>query len=348
MARPEITWTSFTRLRRPTRVLSGPMYNTRPVTAQASTTTAVAQWSARSAAVNRASSPSSDAATGLDRFVVAAVGPPDPGVDVVAPLLPVAGIELARHLDPLQPLERLVAVHGGDVEPDRAAVRTGDGLAQHLVGHEHVVAPGLVEREALGVRPVERPDAQVGGRRLDTGLVEELADLDALPRHVEHAPAGDALEVAHQVGLGTLAQVVERERQRPVDQAVDGEPVLGLAALREVPDHRVDAEAPGGGDERGEPRRIVLRDGPQQPLDAGLRGVAEQDAQPPEAEHAQHEPSADGRSRSVGIAAVPGIRAIARWRALAGWRGLAGRGHAIKARRAACLRPVAGPGFTGL
>src|SRR3954471_13030491 len=113
-----------------------------PVAISTPNSAALTQCSACSASSNRASRARSGAS---DRTVVTAVGFSDPAVGVVAPDLPVAlpGGELG-HLDRVQPLDRLVAVHGGDVEPDRAAVGPGPRLAQHLVGDDDVVAAGLV------------------------------------------------------------------------------------------------------------------------------------------------------------------------------------------------------------
>src|SRR5436305_11075782 len=108
-----------------------------PVAISTPNRAAFTQCSACSASSNRASRARSGAS---DRTVVTAVGPADPAVGVVAPDLPVAlpGGELGD-LDGVQPLDGLVAVHGGDVEPDRAAVGGGHGLAEHLVGDDHVV-----------------------------------------------------------------------------------------------------------------------------------------------------------------------------------------------------------------
>ena len=107
----------------------------------------------------------------------------------------------------------------------------GHGPVQHLVGDQHVVAAGLVEREALGVGAVEAPDAQVRGAGGDAGLVEQVGEPHALPPHVGHPPAGDALEVEGQLALRAGQQVVERQVERAVDHAVDGEPVV-LGGLR--------------------------------------------------------------------------------------------------------------------
>src|SRR5205823_13801765 len=89
-------------------------------------------------------------------LVVATIRLPHPTVDVVAPVLPVALLRLAgRDVDGVEPLARLVAVHGGDVHPYRSAVGVRDRLALHRVGDDHVLAPGLQHGQALGVGAVE-------------------------------------------------------------------------------------------------------------------------------------------------------------------------------------------------
>src|SRR4051812_2253125 len=67
-----------------------------------------------------------------DGLVVAAIRLPDPCVHVVAALLPVAGRRLAvRDPDAVEPLARLVAVHGCHVEAHGPAVLGRHRLALH-------------------------------------------------------------------------------------------------------------------------------------------------------------------------------------------------------------------------
>src|SRR5260221_212226 len=113
---------------------------------------AFAQCTQRSTGANRSSR---DGASGRGS-VVSAIRLPDPRVDVVAPVLPVALVRLAGGARAaVQPLARLVAVHRRDVEPDRPAVVAADAVALHVVRDHHVGAAGLLERQALGVRAVE-------------------------------------------------------------------------------------------------------------------------------------------------------------------------------------------------
>jgi hypothetical protein len=172
-------------------------------------------------------------------------------------------------------------------------VLAADRAVLHAVGGDDVVAAGLVQREALGVHAVEGPDAQVGGALADPRLVQQGGELDAGPGDVGHPPAGDALEVELQVGLGPVEQVLVAEAERALDHAVDGQAVVGGAAAGQRAGHGVDAEPPGGRDERGEAGGVTLGERAQRALQAGLDGVAEDDAGGPEPEHPEHDAPAD-------------------------------------------------------
>src|SRR5947209_19283996 len=89
---------------------------------------ALTQCSARSARSNRTTKTRSDGS------VVTAVRLSDPRVDVIAPVFPVARTRLRDDGDLLQPLARLVAVHGRHVEASGASVDRREGLSFHLVG----------------------------------------------------------------------------------------------------------------------------------------------------------------------------------------------------------------------
>ena len=144
----------------------------------------------------------------------------------------------------------------------------------------------------------------------DAGLVEEVGDPHALPPHVLHPPAGDALEIEGQLALGPGQQVGERQVERPVDHAVDGEAVVLAAALGKPAGDRVDAEPARRGHERRQPGRVVGGDGPQGGLEARLHPVADDDAHRTEAQHAEHDAAPDGRALLGGqvdrVAVVPG------------------------------------------
>ena len=95
----------------------------------------------------------------------------DPGVGRVALVLPVAVDDVVRDFDPVQPLDRLVAVHGCDVQPNGTAVVCCDVGAEHLVRHEDVGTLRLRECETLGVDAVGREESrarlpQVSPRRV--------------------------------------------------------------------------------------------------------------------------------------------------------------------------------------
>src|SRR3954463_2981528 len=140
----------------------GPAYSAAPVSMSTPNSDALTQWSVRSTRSNRSSGisarPRARVATS-GGVVIAPVGTADPAVDVIAPHFPVALLHVTRQLDGVEPLERLVAVHRRDVEPDRPAVHVGQRVALELVRDEHVASARLVEGEALGVRAVERREA---------------------------------------------------------------------------------------------------------------------------------------------------------------------------------------------
>src|ERR687888_2010015 len=108
----------------------------RPVAIITRNVDASSQCTARSAWLNRRTY--SDAV---------AVGASDPGIDVVAVLLPVSGDELGDELDPGEPLHVLVAVHLGDHEPERRPVGAAERRAVHMVGEHDLREGRLVERE---------------------------------------------------------------------------------------------------------------------------------------------------------------------------------------------------------
>src|SRR3984893_6302111 len=113
---------SLTRCRRLTTSDSCGTYSAAPVASTVRNSTALVQCNTRSPRSNRRSAVS-------DGRVVAAIGTPDPRVDVVPVLLPVSGDHLVGELDPVQPFQGLVAVHRRHVHPDRAAVLAGHGRA---------------------------------------------------------------------------------------------------------------------------------------------------------------------------------------------------------------------------
>ena len=126
----------------------------------------------------------------------------------------------------------------------------------------------------------------MGGRRLDAHLVEQIGELDPLPGHVGDPPTGHALEVLREHGLREpVPEVGEVEHGRSVHRAVDREPVLGLAPLRQRPGDGVDAEPARGREQAGETGAVVERDGPEHGLHAGLHLGSPEDAGGAEAEH---------------------------------------------------------------
>src|SRR5262245_35058237 len=227
--------------------------------------------------------------------VVTVVGAPDPAVDVVPAVLPVAGHDLVARVDAIEPLDRLVAVHGRHVEPDGTAVRVRQLLSLQLVGDQHVVAARLLQREALGVRAVEGAKPQRLGGRLYSGAIEHVGEPDAPPLHVEDAPPRHALEVAGEAGRRHRAQVLVGERERLVDEPADVEPVLVVAPVRHRPRDRVDAEA-SDGQEAGQACAVLGQVRAHLLLEPALRVRPPQDPGRAHAQEPEEHPPSDRRA----------------------------------------------------
>src|SRR4051795_1320522 len=135
-------WTVRTSSRRPTSCDSGPTYSIAAVTRQAPMSRPVVRCTQRVDRPNRTTvSDGACVAVALvsaGALIVAAVRLADPGVDVVAQVLPVTGLDPVDDLDAAEPLAGLVPVHRGGVEPDGTAVLVGDRLVVHLRGDQHV------------------------------------------------------------------------------------------------------------------------------------------------------------------------------------------------------------------
>src|SRR5262249_3372315 len=123
---PVQKWTSLTNGRRPTALESDGMYSTSPEPSSTKKAHACTQCRRRSVTVNRST------------YLEEAVGPPDPGVRVVAPLLPVRRARADDEPDPFDPLDVLVAVHPRDHDANGGAVLARERFPVHLVREHHV------------------------------------------------------------------------------------------------------------------------------------------------------------------------------------------------------------------
>ena len=179
------------------------------------------------------------------RVVVAAVALADPTVDVVAVVLPVAGLDLVDDLDAARATcttcsRTSARRRGGPARRGRCVT----GLPSSSYATITSCAPRLVEREALGVRAVERREPQTparpaarrpgrGGRRSSRRV---------------HCTSGTRQPVTHWKSLvssvgGSALQLGVGERERLVDEPVDRQPVVGLGSREgSDADDRVDAE----------------------------------------------------------------------------------------------------------
>src|SRR5438128_2099007 len=135
--------------------------------------TARAQWASRSTRSKRRRRRSS-----AGPFIASSVGVPHPGVDVVAVLLPEAGLDAIDDAYGRQPLERLVAVHRCHVQAYRPAMLARHRAAEHAVGHDDVRSAGLVEGEALEVRPVVGLEGERLGPTLYPRRSQDLGQAD--------------------------------------------------------------------------------------------------------------------------------------------------------------------------
>ena len=83
----------------------------------------------------------------------------------------------------------------------------------------------LVEREALGVRAVERCEAQRRRRRLHARGVEHIAQVHAAPVDAGDAPSGHALEIALRwvagIAISSSYDNVEPVVHQPADLQAD-------------------------------------------------------------------------------------------------------------------------------
>src|SRR5581483_8497480 len=197
------------------------------------------------------------------------------------------------HVDAVEPLARLVAVHRRHVDPHRSTVLARDRLAVHRVRHNHVRAQGLIHRQALGVLAVEGMELDAARTWFDAGPRQQVTETYADPLHVVHAPAGDALEVLVEVGGRHRLQVGEGEIERLVDVAPDLQPVLGLALVRQFAGDRVDPKAPDRQEAR-QPRAVAGRDRRQRVLQPVLRLGPEDHARGRQADHAEEDAAPDG------------------------------------------------------
>src|SRR5829696_5441050 len=311
---PAYTWTWRNSSRRPNIAENGPAYSTAPVSISTPNSAAVVQCAARSTRSKRGITAASWC------VVVPVVRASDPRVDVVAAVFPVAGDDLIGHLDPVEPLDRLVAVHRRDVEPHRTAVGVRQLFAFELIGHEDVVAPSLLQREALRIRSVERPESQRLRARLHTGAVQDVAEADALPLDGEDPPARHALEVAGQAGRRHRPEIAVRERERLVDEAGDAEAILVVRAMRHRSRDRVDAE-PADRQQPGQSRAVLRQVRADVLLEPTLRLRAPQNPRRARAEQSQEHPPADRRAvHAVRIRTHPPGWISGGWRVLRTFR----------------------------
>src|SRR6478736_1447842 len=142
-ASPVSKCTSLTKPRRPTSELRRGKYNTSPEPSSTKNAAACTQCRVRSVRENRWMSRGALVKSAGSRVTGSeAIRLADVCIDVVAALLPVAGIDVVGDDDLRDPLHILVAVHLRDHDANRCAVVARERLAVHLVGEHRVVELG--------------------------------------------------------------------------------------------------------------------------------------------------------------------------------------------------------------
>ena len=147
-------------------------------------------------------------------------------------------------------------------------------------------------------------------RLLHAGAVEQVGEAHALPLDLGHPPAGDALEVARQLGRRHRDELVVGERERLVDEAVDLQPVVGPAPRRQAAGDGVDPE-PADREQRRQPGPVLGDERADLAFEPVLDAGAEQHARGADAEQARNTrrptgvPVASGAGLGVGSSATP-------------------------------------------
>ena len=90
-----------------------------------------------------------------------AVGTADPGIDVIAALLPESRRGAGHKLDPLQPFDVLIAVHLGDHEPRSARRARGRAAPRPSCGRASRRQHRLAKRQRVRVRLLHRDEVDV-------------------------------------------------------------------------------------------------------------------------------------------------------------------------------------------
>src|SRR5512145_924397 len=146
-------------------------------------------------AVTAAGRHSSFAAAACDTASVSRVTLLLPGiaVHVVAAQLPEPRLVALGELQAVQPLRRLPEIEMRDEQAGGTAVLGRDRLAL-VRDRDHPAPADKVLRRHIGRIAVDRMGENVGRRRLDAGVGEEIVDRDPLPRRVELAPLRDAMD----------------------------------------------------------------------------------------------------------------------------------------------------------
>src|SRR5881296_1443693 len=187
-----------TQNRWPTIWLNDGTYITTPVTSSTSTAAATDQCSAFSVA--------------------------DAGVRVIAPSLPVANAGGLHDGDPAQPLDTFVAVVERHDQPRGRSALRAERRVPDAEGDDHAGFVRDLQVEVVHVRAVPRLEAQGAPGRPHRGEVDEGGERDPAPAHARNGPPADAVEVGGHGLQADRYELVQAQRERLVDEAVDGQP----------------------------------------------------------------------------------------------------------------------------
>jgi len=182
-------------------------------------------------------------------------------VHVIAVALPEAGASAERSSSPRSHFADFQKVQVWDHHPHRAAVDRLDLVALVGVRHDRLVR-GDVGQGDVGRVPLLGVLHHVGRRRLHPCPLEQVPDPHPRPRGVELRPLRHAVDVERRRQGRHRAQLVEIDRERPIDQAEHGQAPLVRAVLGHVT-HVQHGEAIGQVLPRRQAGRVVPRRRPR-------------------------------------------------------------------------------------
>ncbi len=137
-------------------------------------------------------------------------------------LLPISLVVVIQDFDLCQPFYVFDPIDPRHHRPQRETVSFGELDAVHPIGQKDVIVQGPIQRNAIGVE-VCAMEGHLYGRRVRSGLLDELLQADPLPdRIADQIPRHlvvNALERDHLLDGGAFQEVRVTQTQRPCDAA---------------------------------------------------------------------------------------------------------------------------------